>query len=114
MSYPPDYSELYVVSDIHLGGRRDAQDNFQIFNRGERLGNLIRHITEFYREIDQAGARPVSIGGDHSITGGILQAMGGPGSHIAGGEKVSSVTLKISAVASRLPFFRLESVACTP
>ena len=49
MRYPPIYSELYVVSDIHLGGRRDAQDNFQIFNRGERLGNLIRHI---------AGQRP--------------------------------------------------------
>jgi UDP-2,3-diacylglucosamine pyrophosphatase LpxH len=46
MTYPPTYSELYVVSDIHLGGRRDAQDNFQIFNRGERLGNLIRYIAE--------------------------------------------------------------------
>ena len=46
MTYPPIYSELYVVSDIHLGGRRDAQDNFQIFNRGERLGNLILYIAE--------------------------------------------------------------------
>lgn len=46
MTFPPIYSELYVVSDIHLGGRRDAQDNFQIFNRGERLGNLIRYIAE--------------------------------------------------------------------
>ena len=43
MTYPPIYSELYVVSDIHLGGRRDAHDNFQIFNRGERLGNLARY-----------------------------------------------------------------------
>ncbi len=46
MTYPPTYSELYVVSDIHLGGRRDAHDNFQIFNRGERLGNLARYIAE--------------------------------------------------------------------
>jgi UDP-2,3-diacylglucosamine pyrophosphatase LpxH len=46
MTYPPLYSDLYVVSDIHLGGRRDGQVNFQIFNRGERLGNLIRHITK--------------------------------------------------------------------
>ncbi|HSF93385.1 MAG TPA: arginase family protein, partial [Thermohalobaculum sp.] len=35
----------------------------------------IERITEFYRGIDAAGARPVSIGGDHSITGGILQAL---------------------------------------
>ena len=46
MTYLPIHSELYVVSDIHLGGRRDANDNFQIFNRGERLGNLARHIAE--------------------------------------------------------------------
>ena len=43
MTYPLTYSELYVVSDIHLEGRRDVQDNFQIFNRGERLGNLARY-----------------------------------------------------------------------
>ena len=43
MTYPPTYSELYVVSDIHMGGRRDAHDNFQIFNRGKRLGNLARY-----------------------------------------------------------------------
>jgi guanidinopropionase len=49
----------------------------------------IEHITGFYRAVDAAGARPVSIGGDHSVTGGILQALGGPGSHLAGGEKVS-------------------------
>ena len=46
MNYPPTYSEIYILSDIHLGGRRDAQDNLQIFNRGERLGNLIRWIAE--------------------------------------------------------------------
>ena len=33
----------------------------------------IRDITDFYKTIDAAGARPVSIGGDHSVTGGILQ-----------------------------------------
>jgi len=46
MTYPPQYDELYVLSDIHLGGRRDDQANFQIFNRGERLGNLIRHLAQ--------------------------------------------------------------------
>ena len=38
--------------------------------------HCIAQITEFYEHIDAAGARPVSIGGDHSITGGILQALG--------------------------------------
>ncbi|MCY4334648.1 MAG: arginase family protein [Litoreibacter sp.] len=36
----------------------------------------IADITAFYEKIDAAGARPVSIGGDHSITGGIVQAIG--------------------------------------
>ena len=54
MTYPPTYSELYVVSDIHLGGRRDAHDNFQIFNRGERLGNLARYIAEQRKDEDVA------------------------------------------------------------
>ncbi|OSQ43860.1 agmatinase [Marivita geojedonensis] len=46
----------------------------------------IADITAFYKGIDAAGARPVSIGGDHSITGGIVQALGR--GHIAGGEPV--------------------------
>ncbi len=45
MTYLPTFGELYVVSDIHLGGRRTGQHNFQIFNRGQRLGNLIDHIS---------------------------------------------------------------------
>ena len=49
----------------------------------------IERITSFYREIDQAGARPVSVGGDHSITGGILQALGGPTSRLTGGKKAA-------------------------
>ena len=48
----------------------------------------IEHITEYFSQIDAAGTRPVSIGGDHSITGGILQALGGPGSRLSNGEKV--------------------------
>ena len=42
----PTYGELYVVSDIHLGGQRDAKLNFQIFNRGDRLGGLFRYIAK--------------------------------------------------------------------
>lgn len=53
----------------------------------------IERITAFYREIDAAGVTPVSIGGDHSITGGILQALGGAASNIAGGRKVALLHL---------------------
>ena len=48
----------------------------------------IEHITDYYRQIDAAGTRPVSVGGDHSITGGILQALGGTTSTLTKGEKV--------------------------
>ena len=48
----------------------------------------IERITEYYRAIDAAGCRPVSIGGDHSITGGILQGIAGAHSTLTGGEKV--------------------------
>lgn len=47
----------------------------------------IEHITQFYRGIDAAGVKPVSIGGDHSITGGILQAIAGRQARLSGGEK---------------------------
>ncbi|WP_299682606.1 arginase family protein [uncultured Roseobacter sp.] len=36
----------------------------------------IADITAFFGTVDAAGARPFSVGGDHSITGGILQALG--------------------------------------
>lgn len=51
----------------------------------------IADISAFYQTIDAAGARPVSIGGDHSITGGIVQALGR--GRIAGGEPVSFLHL---------------------
>ena len=38
-------------------------------------GISIQHITDYYAQIDAAGTRPVSVVGDHSITGGILQAL---------------------------------------
>jgi len=47
----------------------------------------IEHITRFYQRVDAAGTKPVSIGGDHSITGGILQALGGSHSTLTNGEK---------------------------
>lgn len=38
----------------------------------------VREIETFYGAIDRAGARPVSIGGDHSISLAILRAIAGP------------------------------------
>lgn len=43
--YPRQFQELYVVSDLHMGG----DPEFQIFNRGRRLAAFIRHV---------AGQRP--------------------------------------------------------
>ena len=57
-----------------------------VFPRGNDNEHCIEQITAFYQNIDAAGARPVSIGGDHSITGGIVQALGR--GQLAGGEPV--------------------------
>ena len=46
----------------------------------------VRDIEAFYRRLDEAGTRPVSIGGDHSITGPILNAVAGPGRKLSGGK----------------------------
>lgn len=46
LTYPPKYDELYVVSDLHMGGTKNADRDFQIFNRGARLGKLITHLGE--------------------------------------------------------------------
>lgn len=56
------------------------------FPRANDNEACIEQITKFYQDIDAAGARPVSIGGDHSITGGIVQALGR--GKITGGEPV--------------------------
>ncbi|OUX44747.1 agmatinase [bacterium TMED277] len=46
------------------------------FPRANDNEHCIQQITDFFKTIDKSGARPISIGGDHSITGGILQALG--------------------------------------
>lgn len=42
----PEYDELYVISDLHMGGEKTADDNFQIFNRGQRLQGLLNRIAD--------------------------------------------------------------------
>lgn len=44
MDLIPQFDELWVISDIHMGGVRTASQNFQIFRRGERLANFIRRL----------------------------------------------------------------------
>ena len=46
------------------------------FPRANDNEHCIQQITDFFKNIDMVGAKPISIGGDHSITGGILQALG--------------------------------------
>ncbi len=46
ITHPESFDELYVVSDLHLGGQKSDGQNFQIFNRGKRLGKLIEWIAK--------------------------------------------------------------------
>jgi UDP-2,3-diacylglucosamine pyrophosphatase LpxH len=40
----PQFDKAYIISDIHLGGRRSGTENFQIFNQGARLGAFAQRI----------------------------------------------------------------------
>ena len=51
----------------------------------------VDHIEEYYKRLDHAGVRPVSIGGDHSITGPILRALGGKEGKLSKGQKIALV-----------------------
>ena len=61
------------------------------FPRANDNEDCIEQITKFYTDIDTTGARPVSVGGDHSITGGIVQALGC--GKISDGEPISFLHL---------------------
>lgn len=45
------------------------------FPRANDNEHCIEQITNFYKAVDNSNTRPVSIGGDHSITGGIIQGL---------------------------------------
>jgi guanidinopropionase len=51
----------------------------------------VRDIESFYARLDAAGTRPVSIGGDHSISGPIIKALAGPGRRTAGGKPAALI-----------------------
>ncbi|MEL7116999.1 MAG: arginase family protein, partial [Pseudomonadota bacterium] len=82
-----------VQRRVHMGFQFDPWSAAKIVDVGDvplpRANDneaSIADITAFYRDLDAAGARPISIGGDHSITGGIVQALGK--GQITNGEKV--------------------------
>ena len=45
------------------------------FPRANDNEHCIEQITDFFKAIDNSNTRPVAIGGDHSITGGIIQGL---------------------------------------
>ena len=51
----------------------------------------VQHIEAFYKRLDATGTRPVSVGGDHSITGPILKAIAGKDARISKGRKAALV-----------------------
>ena len=53
----------------------------------------IERIKQFFERLGVAGTRAVSIGGDHSITGGILRGLASETSALTGGEPVALVHL---------------------
>ena len=53
----------------------------------------VQRITDFFGRIAAAKVRPVSIGGDHGITGGILQGLAGKSSALTGGKPVALLHL---------------------
>ncbi len=61
------------------------------FPKANNNEHCIKQITNFYNNIDSLNVKPISIGGDHSITGGILQALGG--GHISNGSPISLLHL---------------------
>lgn len=76
---------------LHLGWKLDPWHACRIRDLGDVpiLNTLVndvavREIERFYRRIDEAGACPVSIGGDHSISLAILRAIAGPDSRHGG------------------------------
>lgn len=57
----PEYSELYVISDLHLGGEKPRM---QIFNRGERLKKFLIHLRKITEDSTFTGKLALVLAGD--------------------------------------------------
>lgn len=94
-----------AIRDLSMGYRRrhtrwnlDPWEALRIHDLGDVfmpsfLANdaTIREIETFYRALDDAGTRPVSIGGDHSIPLAILRAIAGPSAKTTAGQPAALV-----------------------
>lgn len=87
-----------VMRRVHAGFNLDPWNSAKIVDAGDvpfpRANDneaCIEQITAYFQKIDAAGVRPISVGGDHSITGGIVQAIGC--GTITNGEPVSLLHL---------------------
>ena len=49
----------------------------------------VEHIEAYFKQLDHANTRPVSVGGDHAITGPILKAIAGQHAKISDGRKAA-------------------------
>ena len=49
----------------------------------------VEHIEAYYKRLDAAGVRPVSMGGDHAISGPIIKALAGADAALTGGRKAA-------------------------
>ena len=63
----------------------------------------VERITAFFKGIADAGARPVAIGGDHGITGAIVQGIAGAGSRLTDGRPVALLHLDAHTDSYDLP-----------
>ena len=79
MDFQIDPWETCRINDMGDVPLPEANDN-------ERC---IERITDFYQTIDRSLTRPVSVGGDHSVTGGIIQAIAGEHASLTGGRKAA-------------------------
>ncbi len=94
-----------AIRDLSMGYRRrhtrwnlDPWEALRIHDLGDVLipnfldnDRTIGEIRDFYRLLDEAGTRPVSIGGDHSIPLAILRAIAGPDATTTGGRPAALV-----------------------
>ena len=51
----------------------------------------VKDIEGYFKRLDRVGARPVSVGGDHAITGPILKAIAGKDARLSGGRRCALV-----------------------
>ena len=73
--------ERNVINDLGDVPLPEANDNEKCIER----------ITDYFKKIALTGKKVVSMGGDHSITGGILQGLGDANSKLTNGSKINLI-----------------------